>query len=152
MEQEMLFSFPTLSMGDKRYKLFGIVTNREIDGGELVHWHRQRCGKSEEAHGVMKNDLAGGKLPSGSFGENAAWWWCMILAFNLNALMKNLVLRGEWKHKRMKAIRFAIIHIPAKIINHSRQLIIRLHEKHPCLALIKTAKARILEMGCVPAG
>jgi hypothetical protein len=152
MDQEMLFSFPTLSMGDKRYKLFGIVTNREIDGEELVHWHRQRCGKSEEAHGVMKNDLAGGKLPSGSFGENAAWWWCMILAFNLNALMKNLVLRGEWKNKRMKAIRFAIIHIPAKIINHSRQLIIRLHEKHPCLALIKTAKARILEMGCVPAG
>lgn len=152
MEQEMLFPFPTLSMGEKRYKLFGIVTNREINGEELVHWHRQRCGKSEEAHGVMKNDLAGGKLPSGSFGENAAWWGCMILAFNLNALMKNLVLQGEWKNKRMKAIRFAIIHIPAKIINHSRQLIIRLQEKHPCLALIKTAKARILEMGCVPAG
>jgi hypothetical protein len=152
LDQEMLFSFPTLSVGDKRYKLFGIVTNREIEGEELVHWHRQRCGKSEEAHGIMKNDLAGGKLPSGSFGENAAWWWCMILAFNLNALMKNLVLQGEWKNKRMKAIRFAIIHIPAKIINHSRQLIIRLHEKHPCLALIKTARVRILEMGCVPAG
>jgi hypothetical protein len=87
MEQEMLFPFPTLSMGEKKYKLFGIVTNRKIEGEELVHWHRQRCGKSEEAHGVMKHDLAGGKLPSGSFGENAAWWWCMILAFNLNALM-----------------------------------------------------------------
>ena len=22
---------------------------------ELIHWHRQRCGKSEEAHGMMKN-------------------------------------------------------------------------------------------------
>lgn len=152
MEQEMLFPFPTLSMGEKKYKLFGIVTNREMDGEKLIHWHRERCGKSEEAHGVMKHDLAGGKLPSGSFGENAAWWWCMILAFNLNSLMKNLVLQGEWKNKRLKAIRFAIIHIPAKIINHSRQLIIRLQGKHPCLALIKTARARILEMGAVPAG
>jgi len=152
MEQEMLFPFPTVSMGGKKYKLFGIVTNREMDGEELIHWHRERCGKSEEAHGVMKHDLAGGKLPSGSFGENAAWWWCMILAFNLNALMKNLVLQGEWKNKRMKAIRFKIIHIPAKIINHSRELIIRLHKKHPSFELIRVAEARILEMGCVPAG
>jgi len=152
MEQEMLFPFPTLSMGDKRYKLFGIVTNREIDGEELVHWHRERCGKSEEAHGVMKHDLAGGKLPSGSFGENAAWWWCMILAFNLNALMKNLVLQGEWENKRMKAIRFKIIHIPARIINHARELIILIQKKHPSFELIRVARARILEMGCVPAG
>ena len=152
MEQEMLFPFPTVSMGEKKYKLFGIVTNREMAGEELIHWHRERCGKSEEAHGVMKHDLAGGKLPSGSFGENAAWWWCMILAFNLNALMKNLVLQGEWKNKRMKAIRFKIIHIPAKIINHSRELIIRLHKKHPSFELIRVAEARILEMGCVPAG
>jgi hypothetical protein len=152
MEQEMLFSFPTLSMGDKRYKLFGIVTNREIEGEELVHWHRQRCGKSEEAHGIMKNDLAGGKLPSGSFGENAAWWWCMILAFNLNALMKNLVLKDQWKNKRMKAIRFNIIHIPARIIHHSRELIILIQKKHPRFGLIKVARARILEMVCVPAG
>jgi len=152
MEQEMLFSFPTLSMGERRYKLFGIVTNREIDGEELVHWHRERCGKSEEAHGVMKNDLAGGKLPSGSFGENAAWWWCMILAFNLNALMKNLVLQREWKNKRMKAIRLKIIHVPAKIINHSRELIIQLTKSHPSFGLLKDARSRILEMGCVEAG
>jgi hypothetical protein len=152
MEQEMLFPFPTLSMGERRYKLFGIVTNREIDGEELVHWHRERCGKSEEAHGVMKNDLAGGKLPSSSFGENAAWWWCMILAFNLNALMKNLVLQGEWKNKRMKAIRFKIIHVPAKIINHSRELIIQLTKSHPSFGLLKDARSRIMEMECVPAG
>jgi hypothetical protein len=152
MEQGMLFPFPTLSMGERRYKLFGIATNRDIEGEELIHWHRQRCGKSEEAHGVMKHDLAGGKLPSGSFGENAAWWWCMILAFNLNALMKNLVLQGQWKTKRIKAIRFNIIHTPAKIINHSRELIILIKKKHPRFELIKVARARIQEMGCVPAG
>jgi hypothetical protein len=27
----------------------------------------------------MKEDLAGGKLPSNDFGENAAWWWIMIV-------------------------------------------------------------------------
>jgi hypothetical protein len=37
----------------------------------------------------MKDDLAGGKLPSTDFGENAAWWWIMILALNLNAKIKS---------------------------------------------------------------
>jgi hypothetical protein len=35
---------------------------------------------SEQVHLVMKEDLAGGKLPSGKFGVNAAWWqiiWCL---------------------------------------------------------------------------
>jgi len=115
-------------------------------------WYWQRCGKSEEAHGVMKNDLAGGKLPSGSFGENAAWWWCMILAFNLNALMKGLVLRGEWKKKRIKAIRYGIINIPARIIRHSRELIIQLSKGHPSFTLLNNARERLMELGCVPAG
>src|SRR5208337_3956162 len=59
-------SFPTLG----RYKLFGLVTNRALAGDELIRWQRERCGKSEEAHAVMKDDLAGGRLPSGLFGAN----------------------------------------------------------------------------------
>jgi hypothetical protein len=35
--------------------------------------HRERCGKSEEAHSVLKEDLAGGQMPSNLFGANAAW-------------------------------------------------------------------------------
>jgi len=38
----------------------------------LIHWQRECCGKSEEAHSVMKEDFAGGKLPPDDFGENAA--------------------------------------------------------------------------------
>jgi hypothetical protein len=45
-----------------KYKVTGVVTNREIAGDELIWWYRKRCGKSEEAHSVMKEDLAGGKL------------------------------------------------------------------------------------------
>ena len=88
MEGQVELPFPTMTMETKRYKVFGIVTNRDIDGSELVNWLHKRCGKSEEAHSIMKEDLAGGKLPSADFGENAAWWWIMILAFNLNSAMK----------------------------------------------------------------
>jgi hypothetical protein len=95
------------------------------DGEELIHWQRKRCGKSEEAHSVMKEDLAVGKFPSGDFGENAAWWWIMILALNLNQAMKRLVLGGSWVSKRLKAIRFSLINLPGRVIERSRGLIIR---------------------------
>jgi hypothetical protein len=38
----------------------------------VIGWHQQRLGKSEEMQGVIKEDLAGGTLPSADFGENAA--------------------------------------------------------------------------------
>jgi hypothetical protein len=69
MEQQRALPFPTMEFASQTYKLFGIVTNRDLAGEEVIGWHRGRCGKSEEAHGVMKEDLAGGKLPSGDFGE-----------------------------------------------------------------------------------
>jgi hypothetical protein len=59
--------------------VFGIVTNMDWAGQELIEWHYKRCGGSEQAHSVMKEDLAGGTLPSGDFGENAAWWWIMVV-------------------------------------------------------------------------
>ena len=36
------------------------------------------------------------RMPSGLFGANAAWWTIMILAHNLNAVMKRLVLGPAW--------------------------------------------------------
>jgi hypothetical protein len=144
------FSFQTLQMDLQQYKLFGLVTNMDWDGERLIHWHRKRCGKSEEAHSVMKGDFAGGKLPSGDFGENAAWWWIMILAMNLNTVMKRLVLGGSWKSRRMKAIRFSFITIPGRIVERSRELIVRLVKGHPVLELYLEARRRIREMAFVP--
>ena len=57
---------------------------------ELIWWYRQRCGKGEEVHSVV--NLAGGRLPSGKFGANAAWWAMVVLAFNLNSALKQLAL------------------------------------------------------------
>lgn len=143
--------FQTMEMGGCPYKLFGIVTNRDLPGEELIRWSRARCGKSEETHAVMKEDLAGGKLPSGSFGENAAWWWIMVLAFNLNAAMKRLVLGEGWVDKRLKAIRFALIHLPGRVVEHARRLIVQVSGRHPSLSALLLARSTIAEMALSPA-
>jgi hypothetical protein len=152
MEGHVELPFPTMSMERKRYKIFGVVTNRDLEGNELINWLHKRCGKSEEAHSVMKEDLAGGKLPASEFGENAAWWWIMILAFNLNSAMKQLVLQGTWVAQRMKAIRFCLIGLPGRVMSHARGLIVRLVKNHPSLAVLVNARQRIMELDYTPSG
>jgi hypothetical protein len=65
--------FPTQEFGTKgTYKLFGVITNRKDAADQVIWWLRARCGKSEEAHSILKSDLAGGQMPSQRFGANAA--------------------------------------------------------------------------------
>ncbi|MDP6783426.1 MAG: IS1380 family transposase, partial [Dehalococcoidia bacterium] len=135
--------FPSMSFGERQYKVFGMVTNRDIPGDKLIWWHRARCGKGEEIHKVMKDDLAGGHLPSGRFGANAAWWGIMVLAFNLNSLMKRLVLPEGWAPKRLKAVRFGFINVAGRVVSRARQLIIRLSQGHPAYELLVEVRRRM---------
>jgi hypothetical protein len=139
--------FQTITFDETPYKLFGLATNMDWEGSKLIDWYHERCGKSEEAHAVMKEDLAGGKLPSGKFGGDAAWWWIMALAHNLNAAMKSLVLQGSWITKRMKAIRFHLINLPGRVMEHGRELAVRLAKGHPSLETLLAARQRIMELG-----
>lgn len=138
--------FPTLDMGEVRYKLFGVVTNRDLPGDKAIHWSRARCGKGEEMHSVLKEDLAGGQLPSNRFGANAAWWAITVLAFNLNSLMKRLVLPQGWAAKRLKAVRFGLVHLAGRVTTHARQLIIRLSANHPAYKLLLEVRQRIEDL------
>jgi hypothetical protein len=152
MDRQRELPFPTMESKGQRYKVFGMVTNMDWEGEKLIHWLHERCGKGEQAHAVMKDDLAGGKLPSDDFGENAAWWWIMILALNLNAIMKKLAMEGSWLSKRMKAIRFSFINLPGRVVTRSRGLIIRLTRNHPSFELLIEARKRIAMMKPVPCG
>jgi hypothetical protein len=146
IEEQIRLPFPTMNWGAVKYKVTGIVTNREIAAAELIWWYRGRCGKSEEAHSIMKEDLAGGKLPSGLFGANAAWWQIMILAFNLNSAMRRLVLGGNWVNRRMKAIRFWLINVPGRVLRHARSLVVRLVGGHVSNEILFEARRRMVSL------
>jgi hypothetical protein len=147
--------FPTMDFGEtrQRYKLFGVVTNRHTESGdEIIWWLRERCGKSEEAHVIMKDDLAGGRLPSWKFGANAAWWGIMLLSLNVNAAMRRLALGGKWVKRRMKAIRYGFIAVAGRLVRSGRQLVIKLSGDHTRMALLLKARKRILALAQAPPG
>ena len=151
MEGQMKMPFPAMELSNRGwFKVFGVVTNRTLAGDEVIWWSRQRCGKGEEVHSVLKSDLAGGRLPSRLFGANAAWWAIAVLAFNLSSAMKRLVLGGQWVSRRLKAVRFALIALPGRVMRHARRLIIRLSRDHPSYELLLRARQNILALAAEP--
>jgi hypothetical protein len=58
-------------------KYFAVLTNLwEWSPTKLLQWHREKAGSIEAVHDVIKNELAGGVMPCGRFGANAA---CSIM-------------------------------------------------------------------------
>ena len=122
---EKKLPFPTYAQQNKTYKLFGIVSNRyDLSGNELIHWHRQRCGRSEDLHKEEKIDLSCQQLPSKYVGAKAAYWLIMILSFNLSHLIQRFMPTNA--HHHLNTLRRKLITVPARIIYHGRQLIVKL--------------------------
>ena len=117
---------PTL-MSDKLYKVFAIVTNMELEIVEIVKWYRKRCGKSEEIHRVLKNELAGGHVVTSALGANAAWWQITVLAFNILTLIKRSCLTEEYHSSRPKKLRYWLFSLVARLGTHARKFTITLY-------------------------
>jgi hypothetical protein len=151
MESEQLsLPFQTITSGGTIYKLFCVVTNMTLGAGDLIRFHDGRCGKCEEAHKILKEDFAGGKMPSNEFGANAAWWQIAVLAMNIASVMKRVVLGGVWTNRRMKAIRLLLIGVPGRVVKKARQLYLRLSGDHPALELLVRMRLHIREISSSP--
>ncbi len=151
-ESQSKLPFPTMQMAEKEYKLFGLVTNMDWNGEKIIHWNRKRCGNSEHVHSEIKDAFAGGQLPSGKFGCNAAWCWMMMLSLNLTSIIKKLALPAKWKGCRMKKIRFRIINIPGRVVLKDKQLEVRLTRGHWGLELLSEIRKRITKLGTLVPG
>jgi hypothetical protein len=111
------------------YHYYAVVTNRwEMEGEELLRWQRERCGSVEKVHDVVKNDLAGGVMPCGRFYANAAWWRLNCLCYNVISVMKRKALPQIFWPARMKALRFHLIGVAAKVVSHARVMFLKITE------------------------
>jgi hypothetical protein len=108
-------------------KYFAVATNMwDWDVRRLLRWHREKAGTIEAVHDVLKNELAGGVMPCGRFGSNAAWFRFTVLTYNVLAGMNRLALPPELHEARPKRLRFVIFHTPGKLIHHARRVVLRL--------------------------
>jgi hypothetical protein len=110
-----------------KVKHFAIVSNRcELKPGQLIQWHREKAGTIEGVHDVVKNELAGGVMPSKYFGANAAWLRLVVIAHNVLTALKRLALPAELLQARPKRLRFLIFNTAGRLVQHARKTVLRL--------------------------
>lgn len=135
---------------DQRWVHFAVVTNMDWEGERLLRWQREKQGTVEHAHGVLKNDLAGGKMPCGRFGANAAWWRLNVLAANLLQLMKVSALPTAMHTMTPKTLRFRLFNVAGRLVSHGRQIWLRVCEKLPTATIYAQAREALLKLGAAP--
>ena len=59
---------------------------------------------------------------------------------------ERLVLNESWAAKRMKALRFSLINLPGRIMEHARETMIHIAQSHPSLELLLRARQTIMEL------
>jgi hypothetical protein len=110
-----------------KVKHFAIVSNLwEWKPERLIEWHREKAGTVEDVHDVVKNELAGGVMPSKYFGANAAWLRLAVISHNVLTALKRLALPAELVRARPKRLRFLIFNTAGRLVHHARQLMLRL--------------------------
>jgi hypothetical protein len=134
-------------MSGKIYKVFGLASNiTDKAGDEIILWHRGRCGKSEQAHDILKNDFGGGHVPSHLFGVNAAWWNISVLAMNVSSLLKTYFLPEGYENVRMKTLRNIFYTLAGKVVRHARRISLKIHSLDAGAELLMYALRKLDEL------
>ncbi len=116
-------------------KYFAVASNEWSWGPKkLLEWQREKAGTIEAVHDVLKNELAGGVMPCGRFGANAAWMRLALMTHNVLTALKRIGLPEPWLRARPKRLRFRIFCSPAKLVRHARRLLLRIHRVKEQLA------------------
>jgi hypothetical protein len=98
---------------DRHYH--AVVTNRKLEGGLLLDWHREKAGTVEHVHDEVKNWLGGEHMPSQHFAVNAAWFKLALLTYNLASATRGLCFSVEERTVRMKKFRLLLIHLAGRM-------------------------------------
>ncbi len=107
-------------------RYFAVASNEwGWDATRLLKWQREKAGSIEALHDVLKNDLAAGVMPCGRFGANAAWLRLAAMTHNVLTALKRIALPEPWLTARPKRLRFQIFISPGKLIQHARQMLLR---------------------------
>jgi len=116
-------------------KYFAVASNEwEWGAKKLLEWHREKAGSIEALHDVVKNELAGGVMPCGRFGANAAWLRLALITHNLLTALKRIGLPEAWLRARPKRLRFQIFCSPGRLVHHARQCLLRVQRLKAQLA------------------
>lgn len=117
---------------DRHYH--AVVTNRKLDGGRLLDWHREKAGTVEHVHDEVKNELGGGHMPSQHFAVNAAWFKLALLTYNLVSATRGLCFSVDERTVRLKKFRLLLVHLAGRMNRNNCVMGLRLCASREAIA------------------
>lgn len=115
------------------WRFHAIVTNLPVlfAPADMVEaHHRLRGGIPEDTIRQLKEDFGLIHAPVQNFFGNWLWWHACALAHNTARWIRTLALPPEFHRCRGKRLRLAFFNVAARVVNHARQLRLRLPRSH----------------------
>ncbi|MBU0672644.1 MAG: IS1380 family transposase [Candidatus Margulisbacteria bacterium] len=117
---------PQLKLFEKgKYCYYVIATNDfDRDPAATIRFHNKR-GNAENYNKEIKTGFGMDYAPSQELAANAVYFEIGVLAYNLVIAVKKLFLEESWAKKTIATLRWQLIFIAGKVIEHGRQLFLK---------------------------
>jgi len=108
------------------YHYHGIATNMIEERAEEVVWQYHGRAQIENHIKEIKAGFGMEWMPSGEFAANAVHFAIGIMTYNLFIAQKLLTMPEEWHTKTIKSIRWLLVEVGGKLIEHGRRVILKI--------------------------
>jgi len=126
-----------------QYHHYVIATNdfeRESRADEIIRFHNKR-GNAENYNKEIKSGFGMDYAPSQELEANTVYFEVGVLAYNLTIAVKRFFLGESWHTKTIATLRWQLIFIAGKVIEHGRQLFLKVADNY--FELLKNTRAKI---------
>ena len=127
------------------YRYHVIVTNRAEAVEDLVPFHLQRA-TMENFIRETKYGFSLDRFPCQEFHANWAYMTIGMLAYNIVNWIKRLALPSIYKKKFIKALRYRFFNVAARVVKHSRYIVLKIAQGIHRFIDIVHAYERILSL------
>jgi len=128
---------------DQRYAYTVLVTNLELDLWRVWTFYRPRAIIEKDIRELLY-DLPLGKIPSGDWLANVAFFQTVLMAFNLVHWFKRLCLPAAYAKATVETVRSDFLMLPAKLVRIGGRNVLQLPKDYHYQKEFLSA-ARVLE-------
>lgn len=123
-----------------RFQVF--ITNQQGSRiARLEQLHRSRAAIEDSIRCAKASGLR--NLPFHGFAMNEAWLEFVLIACDLMAWSRMLLLEGELASAEPKRLRYRLLHVAGRIVAHARRIRLRLPARWPWADALAAAFARL---------
>lgn len=114
----------------RNYTYQAIVTNLELLPLNLWRFYNGRA-CAELVIREMKEAYALGKIPTGTWDANVAYFQLVVFAYNLLNWFKRLCLPPEWQRLTLQTLRQRLLLIPAELVRPQGRAVLKMPHSYP---------------------